>query len=130
MRIQQCGTEEGLTKILICIVVFGLFLYSYVDMQNNITRRRLEIPVLAKEIKDLKEANTHLQYEIDIFRSPEHLMDLARHSEYSHLKQPMLKEILNAPEGLVLTASSKPRKENSCLTQAQSLQLELNNNNN
>ena len=38
-------------------------------------------------------------------------MDLARHSEYSHLKQPMLKEILNAPEGLVLTASSENLEE-------------------
>ncbi len=75
------------------------------------TKRRLEIPVLAKEIKDLKEANTRFQYEIDLFESPEHLMELARHSEFSHLKQPMLKEILTMQEGMALEVSSEDKEE-------------------
>jgi hypothetical protein len=100
-----------LIRILVCIGVFGVFLYSYIDTQNAVTRRRLEIPVLAKEIKDLKEAKTRLQYEIDLFESPEHLMELARHSEYSHLKQPMLKEILTMQEGLALEISSGEEEE-------------------
>ncbi|MBS0603864.1 MAG: hypothetical protein JSS60_02375 [Verrucomicrobia bacterium] len=103
--------KAPLIRILVCIGAFGLFLYSYIDKQNAVTRRRLEIPVLAKEIKDLKEANTHLQYEIDLFESPEHLMELARHSEYSHLKQPMLKEILTMQEGLALDVSSEAQEE-------------------
>ncbi len=100
-------------RILICISVFGVFLYAYIDTQNDVTRRRLEIPVLAKEIKDIKETNTHLQYEIDLFESPEHLMELARHSEYSHLKQPMLKEILTMEEALALDVSSQEQEEQS-----------------
>ena len=96
-----------LIRILVCIGVFGVFLYSYVDKQNAVTRRRLEIPVLAKEIKDLKEVNTRLQFEIDLFESPEHLMELARHSEYSGLKQPMLKDILSMKEGLALQVGSE-----------------------
>lgn len=102
-----------LIRFLLCIGVFGVFLYSYIDKQNAVTRRRLEIPVLAKEIKDIKEANTRLQYEIDLFESPEHLMELARHSEYSHLKQPMLKEILTLQEGLALQVSPEEEKENA-----------------
>jgi hypothetical protein len=104
-----------LIRILICIGVFGIFLYSYIDKQNAVTQRRLTIPVLAKEIKDLKEANTRFQYEIDLFESPEHLMQLASHSEYSHLKQPMLKEILRMPEGLALEVSSEDEEEKAAV---------------
>lgn len=100
-------TKGALVRILICIGVFGGFLFSYVDVQNAVTKRRLEIPVVAREIKELKEANTRLQFEIDLFESPQHLMELARHSEYSDLKQPMLKEILSMQEGLALEVASE-----------------------
>ncbi len=100
-----------LTRMLICIGVCGVFLYSYVDKQNAVTRRRLDIPVLAKEIKDLKEENTRLQYEIDLFESPERLMELARHTEFAHLKQPMLKEIITLQEGLALQIASDEKEE-------------------
>ena len=100
-----------LIRILVCIAVCGTFLYSYVNKQNAVTKRRLEIPVLAKEIKDLKEENTHLRYEIEIFESPEHLMELARHSEFSHLKHPMLKEVLSMQEGIALQVSSGETEE-------------------
>jgi len=97
-------------RLLVCIGVLGLLLYSYVDMQNAVTERRLKIPVLSKEIADLTAANTHLQYAIDLFESPEHLMQLACHSEYSHLKQPMLKEILTMQEGTSLTPSANDQQ--------------------
>jgi hypothetical protein len=100
-----------LIRVLVCIGVFGVFLYSYIDKQNAVTKRRLSIPVVAKEIKELKEANTRFQFEIDLFESPEHLMELARHCEYSHLKQPMLKEILSMKEGLALEVSSEDQEE-------------------
>ncbi len=103
--------KKLLARILVCIGVFGVFLYSYIDKQNAITERRLKIPMLAKQIKDLKESNTHLQYEIHLFESPEHLMQLARHSQYSHLKPPMLKEILTMREGLALETASETPEE-------------------
>ena len=99
-----------LIRLLVCILFGGMLLYSYVDKQNAVTQRRLEIPVLAKQIKDLKEENTRLQYEIDLFESPEHLMELARHSEFSHLKHPMFKEILTLQEGLALQVSSDEKE--------------------
>ncbi len=100
-----------LGRVLICISACGTFLYSYIDKQNAVTRRRLEIPVIAKEIKDLKEEKTRLQYEIDLFESPEHLIELARHSEFSHLKHPMLKEIVTLQEGLALQTSVQEEKK-------------------
>jgi|SRR6267154_241503 hypothetical protein len=100
-----------LIRILVCIGTCGGFLYSYVDKQNAVTQRRLKIPVLAKEIKDLKEENTRLQYEMDLFESPEHLMELSRHNEYSHLKHPMLKEIVTMQQGLVLVSSDEKEEK-------------------
>jgi hypothetical protein len=100
-----------LIRILFCISVFGIFLYCYIDKQNAVTRRRLEIPVIAKGIADIKEFNTRLKYQIDLFENPEHLMQLAGYSQYSHLKQPMLKEILTLQEGLALEVSSEDREE-------------------
>jgi predicted HTH domain antitoxin len=100
-----------LLRILVCIGACVGFLYSYIDKQNAVTRRRLEIPVLAKEIKDLKEENTRLKYEIELFESPEHLMELARYSEYSHLKHPMFKVIVTMRHGLALQVSSSDKEE-------------------
>ncbi len=109
------GNKGALVRILICIGTFGFFLYSYIDKQNAITRLRLQIPVIAKEIKDIKEENTRLHYEIDLFESPEHLMEIARQSEYSHLKQPMLKEVLTMAEGLALQVSSENEEEKTAV---------------
>ena len=97
-----------MVRIILCVVCAGLLLYAYIDAQNALMRLRLKIPVLAKDIRDLKEENTHLKYEIELFESPQHLMELARHSEYSHLKQPFLKDILTLPQGLALHISLEP----------------------
>jgi hypothetical protein len=104
-----------LTRIVVCIGACGGFLYSYIDKQNAVTRRRLEIPILAKEIKDLKEENTRLKYEIEFFESPEHLIELARLNQYSHLKHPMLKEIVTLQQGLALQVSSDENKDKEAI---------------
>ena len=100
-----------LGRILVCIAAFGVFVYAYIDKQNAVTKRRLEIPVIAKEIRELKETNARLQYEIDLFESPEHLMQLASHNEFCHLKQPLLKEILTMEEGLALEVPAELTEE-------------------
>ncbi len=108
-------SRSMLSRLLVCIAVFGVLLYSYVDRQNDVTRLRLEIPQLAKEIKDLKEENTRLQYEIDLFESPQHLMQLASHCEFAHLKHPMAKEILTMDEGIALQLSTEEKEETPSL---------------
>jgi len=90
----------------LCIICGALFLYSYLEKQNTLMRLRLEIPLLAKEITDLKEHNTRLKYEIELFESPQHLLQLARQTRFAHLKQPLYKEILSLAEGLALQLSS------------------------
>lgn len=102
MTVATRATAGIFIRLLICIFVFALCLYSYTDKQNEVTELRIRIPHVAKQIKTLKEENTRLQYEIDQFSNPEHLMELARRSEFSYLKFPLNKEILLLNEGIAI----------------------------
>lgn len=97
-------------RLLICIAAFGYCLYSYIDKQNAVTRLRLEIPVLSKQIKDVREENTRLHYEIDLFESPENLTQLAHSSEFAHLRHPLYKEILTLQQGVALQIISEEKE--------------------
>jgi cell division protein FtsB len=96
-------------RVLICIFVFGLCLYSYIDKQNELTQLRISIPTIVKEIKEIREENTRIQYEINQFESPQHLMELAREQAYKHLKHPLAKEILTLNEGNALHVLSEKK---------------------
>src|SRR3990167_5780577 len=99
-----------LTRMIICIGAFSIFMYSYIDCQNELTRMRLKIPQVAQEIRNLKEENTRLKYEIDLFESPHNLMRLASSSEYSHLKHSMRKEILTVSQGIALQVPQEEKE--------------------
>ena len=103
--------RELLLRLSVCLVALGLGLYSYIDKQNHLTKMRMQIPLLSKEIKAIKEENTRMQYEIDQFQSPEHLLELARTSEYSHLKHPLLKEVLTVQEAPLIAITEKSERQ-------------------
>ncbi|MBI5273750.1 MAG: hypothetical protein HY860_01705 [Chlamydiales bacterium] len=63
------------------------------------TKLRLEIPKLAKELRNIQEENLQLKYEIESFESPEHLIALAKSDQYSHLKFPQTQDVLTLAEG-------------------------------
>ena len=75
-------------RLLFCIAFAGLLLYKYIDKLNELTELRLSIPILAREVKEIRERNLELQYAIDTFESPLHLMELARMPEFGYLKYP------------------------------------------
>jgi hypothetical protein len=81
-------------RLLACILFAGLFLYKYIDKMNELTELRLSIPALAKELKETREENLELRYEIEQFESPIHLMELARKPEFGHLKYPSLEQVV------------------------------------
>lgn len=81
-------------RVLICIAITGIFLYAYITKQNTITQLRLQIPIAAKELDGVHQENTRLQFEIDQFESPEHLMELSSQPQFSYLKYPLLNEII------------------------------------
>jgi hypothetical protein len=83
-----------LIRILTCIFAFGVFLFLYLNHQVELTRLRIKVPSIAKEVKIIQEENTRLLYVIDQFESPENLLNIARKPEYSHLKQPNQSEIV------------------------------------
>jgi hypothetical protein len=87
-----------LIRLFLCIFLFGIYLYLYVDKQNQLTEIRLDIPPLTKEVRAIREEIAKLQYEVDQFESPAHLIGLAQNPEFGHLKHPLIKEILIVEE--------------------------------
>jgi hypothetical protein len=81
-------------RVFLCIVTLGVFLYAYINKQNHITELRLQIPVVAHELQVTREENIRLQFEIDQFENPIHLMELARCPQFSHLKHLLVNEII------------------------------------
>lgn len=73
-------------------------LYKYVDQLNDLTELRLAVPVLTKEVKEIEEKNMQLQYQIDSFESPVHLVELSRRPEMGHLKYPLIKDVIKVPK--------------------------------
>ena len=87
-----------LVRFFLCITFAALMLYKSIDNLNDLTELQLAIPSLEKEVQDLKEKNLELQYEIERFESPLHLMELARQPEFGHLKYPSFDEVTVLPE--------------------------------
>jgi hypothetical protein len=81
-----------------CFVLCGFCLYSYLEKQNELTELKIKLPEVDQEFRLSREENRRLSYEIDQFQSPSHLIELVRRPEFSHLKHPLLKEILTVPE--------------------------------
>lgn len=84
-------------QILVCILVTGISIYLYIDHQNDLTQLKIALPSLAKEVKTLHEENERLQYQIDQFENPLHLIELSRQPEFGHLKYPSSDKIIVLP---------------------------------
>lgn len=89
---------ELFIRLLICICSIGLVLYKSIDKGNELTELRLSIPVIARQVQEIKEKNLELQYLIERFESPLHLMELASQPEFGHLKYPSTDAVLVLPE--------------------------------
>lgn len=83
-----------LFKFALCILTTAFSIYLYIDALNEVTQARLAIPQVQKEVQELLEKNNRLQYEIDRFESPLHLMEMARKPEWGHLKMPYFQDVI------------------------------------
>ena len=99
-------------KIFVCLSVFSLCLFSYLEKQNELTQLKLYAPKVVKEIKSLQEENARLQYEVEQFESPDNLIRLARDTRFSHLKHPLNRDVLMMQEGLCVEYTPAQSKEN------------------
>jgi hypothetical protein len=113
----------GILRFLVCLFFFGFSLYSYIDKQNGLTALKMQLPQISKEIRAIQEENTRLQYEIDQFENPEHLMQLAQGERYSHLKYPFVNEVVTLPEPLALKTPPPLEEEESLLKPKVSLAI-------
>jgi hypothetical protein len=99
-------------RIFICIGFLGGCLYSYLNLQNEITDLRIQIPQLVSELRKIKEENTHLHYEIERFECPENLMKLAQSKQFAHLRFPTMSQIVTLhQENLYLDQVKEPSKD-------------------
>ena len=85
-------------KILTCIVCGGGCLYCHLNQQNGLTQLKMDCSLREAELDQIQEENRRLAYDIEQFESPNHLFELARRPEFSHLKHPALQEIMTVPE--------------------------------
>ena len=83
-----------LIRIFLCIAMTTLFLYLFISKQNEVTSLRLEIPHLVQELEGIKQKIAHLEYEVERFENPIHLMELSRKPQYGHLRQPRIDEVI------------------------------------
>jgi len=87
-----------------CIAFLGVCLYSYLDMQNEITQLKIYLPKVSAEVRRISEENTRLIYEIQAFESPENLMRLAADCEFANLKFPKFQEVITLSEAAPLVS--------------------------
>ncbi len=83
-----------MSRICLCVLALATTLYAYVDKRNDLIGLRLQIPLLEKEARAIHEENKRLEYEVDRFESPIHLMELSRKPEFSHLKYPLIQDVI------------------------------------
>lgn len=95
-----------LWRLSFCISLLLGLLFVYLDKQNELTQLKIMVPKVEKQIFLLKEENRRLKYEIEKFESPSHLMQLVRLPEFSHLKHPLVKNVLKVEEGMAVNSSA------------------------
>lgn len=100
-----------LIRVLGCLTVFSIYLYQIIQKQNALNYLSLQIPKLAKEVKTLEEENLLLQFRIDSFESPDHLMKLAHSPEYTHLQYPFLEDVTALQAGLAIQVEETSPKD-------------------
>ncbi len=87
-----------LIKLGVCLGLLAYCLYSYLNVQNDLTELKIKLPEVEGEIRQIQEESRRLSYEVEQFENPAHLIELSVSPEYAHLKHPLIKEILTVPE--------------------------------
>jgi regulator of replication initiation timing len=86
-------------RVFVPIAIVAIALYAYIEEHNRLTKMRIEVPQLEKKLHLVEEENTRLQFEIEKFQNPLHLMELSRGPQYSHLKNPYQNDIITIRVG-------------------------------
>ena len=87
-------TQGLLIRLLLCILVLGGLLYLYIDKQNDLTELKMQIPKLVRSLRVIEEENTQLKFEVEELENPQRLIELLRQPEFSHLKYPLVTDVV------------------------------------
>lgn len=91
-------TKSLLLRLLICVFTLEGTLYLYIDRQNDLTELKIQAPKLVRTLHDLEEENVKLRYRVEQLESPERLIKLLRSFEFSHLKYPLIDDVITIYE--------------------------------
>jgi meiotically up-regulated gene 157 (Mug157) protein len=108
-------TKALFIRLSICIVAFGICIYAYIVKQNMLTDIKIKVPKMINEIVALKEENKSINYDIEHFENPIHLMELISTVDFAHLKHPILNEVFTLTEGMALQEIDKEEEIKSVL---------------
>lgn len=81
-------------RVAICLSSASFVAYAYIDQRNSLTELQRIIPQIEKEARQVQDENVSLQYEIDCFRNPRHLLELLREPQYRYLQFPSSNEVI------------------------------------
>lgn len=91
--------KATIVQIFTCLIAVSACWFSYLEKQNELTSLRLYAPKLVQEVKNIREKNMEMRYQIQQLESPEKLMELTQDARFHHLKHPFGKDILVLQEG-------------------------------
>ena len=82
-------------RIITGLAGFAAFLYAYVVHHNRVLQLQMEIPKLAKEVREIEQDNIRLRFQIQQFEDPSNLMKTLALREYVHLEYAASSDVYN-----------------------------------
>lgn len=89
---------KHLFQLFLCLGGGAVCLYSYLQAQNDLVRIKMDIPLVEKELRSIREETQKLAYQVEQFQSPNQLMEKLNSPEFAHLRHPPMDEIIHIPE--------------------------------
>jgi hypothetical protein len=87
--------RRNIPHFIICLFALVSVFFSYIQSQNDLTSLRVFIPSRASVLRNLKEENKSLQYQVDLFYSPANLLKMSNKAEFRDLIFPYEEEVLS-----------------------------------
>ena len=80
--------------LFLCIFFSAFLLCIYIDRQNELIQLKIELPLLAEQVKALEEENQILELKLNELHNPKNLLQYLRLPQLSHLKHPLPEDIV------------------------------------
>lgn len=82
-------------RIVAGLGCFAAFLYAYVVHHNRVLQLQMDIPKIAKEVREIEQDNIRLRFKIQQFEDPSNLMKTLAMKEYLHLEYAASSDVRN-----------------------------------